>query len=141
MAIDEALLRFLDQSSNVRDLQITAGFDGGYRLSSNDKSNSSSTHAESLAVTIGSTVTLFSETVLANKRFSGFWFGGETNATFVVKLNGNILMKSKINQIQQERSVYFPNPYPAIPANVLTIEVTNNGTQTSDFECVVFEAV
>lgn len=93
MAIDEALLRFFDPSGNVRDLQITAGFDGGYRLSINDKRASSATHAEALAVPIGATVTLYSLVVSQNKMISGFWFSGETNdpqevSVYVYMLSG-----------------------------------------------------
>lgn len=140
MAIEEALLRFLDPSNNVRDIQITAGADGGYRFSTIDKTGSVATYSEALAVPVGNTVTVISDTALSNKRYSGIYVTGETDAVFTVKLNGNIIMKTRINQISKDKMSEFPNPYNALISNVLTVEVTNNGTQTSNFECILYEA-
>lgn len=140
MAIDEALLRFLDPSANVRDIQITPGTDGGYRFATIDKTGTVATYAQALAVGVGTTVTLLSNTALSNKRYSGIYVTGETDATFTVKLNGNIIMMSKINQINKDKMSVFPNPYPALVSDVLLVEVTNSGIQTSDFECILYEA-
>lgn len=141
MAVDEALLRWLDSSSNVRDLQITPGSDGGYRLSVTDRSESVSVYSEALSINIGSTIQLYNQTLSNDLRFSGFWVSGETDGLFTFKNGSSVFAKKRINIINKDSTEYFKAPIFLNTGDNLIIEVTNIGIQTANFECIFYTLV
>ena len=133
--MEEFLLRFLDQSSNIRDVQITPGSDGGYRLSFVNRGQSVPVKSELSALPVGDTGTLFSLSVTDPIRIAGLWVTGTTDGLFSLKNNSNELIKLKISQFNQDSAILLTDPI-YISSGTLSIEVTNIGIEDGDYESI-----
>lgn len=141
MALQQFLLRFRDPLGNPRDLQITDGSDGGYRLSVRNKGELLVRQGDAIAVPTGDTVNLVSRTTTDDTFVSGFYVSGETDAKFELTLNGVTLFKKRINYFRREAYVWFDDPIYLSTGQTILLTVTNNNADLKDFEGSVFEAI
>lgn len=139
MALQQFLLRWRDALGNPRDLQITDGSDGGYRLSTREKSEMLPHQGEALNINNAETAVIYTATAADDVFIKGFYIWGETDALFTLTLNSSLIFKKQIHYLQREDYIWFPNPIYLSTGQTYTLEVTNDGASGSDFQGAVFE--
>ena len=139
MAFQQFLLRWRDALGNPRDLQITDGSDGGYRLSVLDKGEVLPHFGEALAVNNGDTAANYSALAATDMFIKGFYVWGETDALFELVINGTYTFKKQIHYLQREDYIWFPTPIYVSAGQNYLLNVTNNGQNLKDFQGAIFE--
>lgn len=136
---EEFLFRFKDSGSNIRDLQISQGTDGGWRLSVLEKGNTVPVYYIATAVAINTTENFFAPiTTTQPSYFLGMYCNAETPGKVVLSFDGNPVLISKLDIFNKERTTMLPKSVYLPTGTVISATVNNSGIQAADYDLILF---